>query len=201
MILGVDRLDYTKGLRVRLMAIDQFFTKYPRFKEKVMYVGILAPSREQIPSYMQLGKEIKTLALAINNKYATKKWKPIQLLHDIYPREEVVSFYKNAAVCLVTPLDDGMNLVSKEYIIAASESENPGMLVLSQFAGSAIDLTKAIIVNPYNIEEVSEAIKKALEMPKQEKKEKLKAMAAVLGERNIYAWAQEFVKSTLEAKQ
>ncbi len=194
-ILGVDRLDYTKGLRLRMAAIDRFLEKNPRYIGNVTYVGILAPSREEIPAYKQLKKDIKELANSINKKYGKKGWRPIHMINEIFSRSEIINFYRKADLCLVTPLDDGMNLVSKEFVIASSTSSRPGMLVLSQFAGSAIDLTKAIIVNPYNTEEVANAIKLGLEMGTAEKKKRIKEMAETLEERNVYAWAEDFVRS------
>lgn len=193
-ILGVDRLDYTKGLLSRLQAVDMFFEQYPQYKEKVTYLEIMAPSREVIPAYMQLKKQFIDATKAINHKYATADWQPVNLIHGMFSRNEIMNFYSKSAVCMVTPRDDGMNLVSKEFVIAASLAKNPGMLVLSQFAGSAIDLTEAIIVNPYNTQEVVSAMKKALEMPQKEKRERIDHMAGILEERNIYTWAENFIR-------
>jgi trehalose 6-phosphate synthase/phosphatase len=198
-ILGIDRLDYTKGLLLRLQALNMFFEKYPHYKEKVVYFGILAPSRQAILSYQKLEDDIILLADDINKKYQTKSWKPIELIFAVFTRQQVINFYTNASVCLVTPLDDGMNLVSKEFIVATSFAENPGMLVLSQFAGSAIDLTSAVIVNPYAVDQVADAIKQALDMPKKEKLQKIQQMKETLDEKNVFDWTRDFVKSTLSA--
>lgn len=200
-ILGVDRLDYTKGLVLRLYAIDRFFQKYPKYIGKVVYLGIIAPSREAISSYNLLRKEIKNVAEQINTKYGRGDWRPVYISYEVFPRKDIVNFYRKAQLCLVTSRDDGMNLVSKEFVLASSYSENPGMLVLSQFAGSSIDLTQALIVNPYDIDEVADAIKKGLTMSKKEKKERIQAMAERLDERNIYEWAKEFVRSALTAQK
>jgi trehalose-6-phosphate synthase len=194
-ILGVDRLDYTKGLRLRLLALDKFFADNPGYRGKVVYLGILAPSRLKIPRYKLLEKEVRDLASKINLKYQTVSWKPINLIFDVFPREDILNFYKNADLCIVTPRDDGMNLVSKEFVLASSFAKDPGMLVLSQFAGSSIDLTASLIVNPYDIEEVARAIKKGLEMKREEKIERIKNMAEILEEKNVYEWAREFVRS------
>lgn len=194
-ILGVDRFDYTKGLINRMEALDLFFEKYPQFRKSVTYLGILAPSREKIPSYMLLRRRVAAQIEAINKKYATSKWKPIELIAEIFTRSQIMNFYRKAPLCLVTPLDDGMNLVSKEFVIAASQSKTPGMLVLSQFAGSAIDLTSALIVNPYNPEEVARAIKQGLEMSVKDRKERIMNMSAILDERNIYEWAENFIRN------
>lgn len=196
-LLGVDRLDYTKGIRLRLRAIDRFFEKYGKYIGKVIYLGVMAPSREVIPSYKLLKKEIEVLTETINKKYARDNWKPIHTISKSYPRKDVIRFFRKASVCLVTPLDDGMNLVSKEFTVASSLSEKPGMLVLSQFAGSAIDLTKSLIVNPYNIEETADAIKKGLEMDLKDKQVRMKDMTETLDEKNVYAWARDFITETI----
>lgn len=200
-ILGVDRLDYTKGLNLRLLALDRFFGRYPKYIGKVIYLGILAPSREKIPSYSLLKKEVKNLAVSINNKYERKGFKPIQIINEVFTRQEIINFYKKASVCLVTPRDDGMNLVSKEFVVASSLSKDPGMLVLSRFAGSAIDLTEAIIINPYDLDEMVEGIRRALEMDKKEKIKRIARMVEKLEENNVYKWAEDFVKSALFAKE
>lgn len=196
-IFGVDRLDYTKGIPQRLQALDRFFEKYPKEIGKVVYLGILAPSREQIPSYKQVRKEARELAIAINTKYETAEWKPIHLIHDVFNRRDVLNFYQKADLCVVTPLDDGMNLVSKEFVIASSRSSNPGMLVLSQFAGSSIDLQSSIIVNPYDVEQVADAIREGLYMSKEERRRRIKKMADMLEEKNVYQWAYDFINEVM----
>lgn len=193
-ILGVDRLDYTKGLLHRLAAIDLFFKKYPQYKKKIIYLTIIAPSREQIPSYEALKNQMYSLINEINLKYKKDDWQPIHIVSRIFSRSEIISFYKKTTICLVTPLDDGMNLVSKEFVVTSTLVKNPGMLILSQFAGSAIDLSSAIIVNPYNLDEVASAIKKGIEMLPKEKKERMRTMAQVLEEKNSYVWAQDFIR-------
>ena len=198
-IFGVDRLDYTKGIRHRLIGLDKFFEKNPEFLEKVVYLGIIAPSREQIPSYKKIKKEVQNLASSINEKYKTDSWQPIHLIHNLFTREDVLNFYKKADVCMVTPLDDGMNLVSKEFVVASSLSSKPGMLVLSQFAGSAIDLTSALIVNPYNLDEMVMAIKAALTMTVDEKKRRISEMAEMLEEKNVYEWGYMFIREALQS--
>jgi trehalose 6-phosphate synthase/phosphatase len=200
-LLGVDRLDYTKGLVHRLEAIDRFFEKYPQYIEKAVYLGIMSPTREGVPSYKLLRKEVENKVKEINKKYATDSWKPLRMIYESYTREDVIRFYEKADVSLVTPLDDGMNLVSKEFVVAASVSHDPGVLILSQFAGSAIDLTAALIINPYNIEEGADAIARALQMPAQEKKERMQNMFASLEERNIYDWTEKFVKRAITASR
>lgn len=201
-LLGVDRLDYTKGLSIRLDAIDRFFEENVKYRGKVIHLAIVAPSREKIPSYMELKKRVKQRVEEINKKYGKNGWVPIHLVSKTFPRSELLSFYKKAEVCLVTPRDDGMNLVSKEFVLAASSAEDPGMLVLSQFAGSAIDLRSALIVNPYDTEELARAIQIALEMPKSEKKSRMKTMVDALDDKNIYEWGIDFLRSAeIEARE
>ncbi len=196
-IFAVDRLDYTKGIPQRLQALDKFFEKNPQDIGKVIYLGIIAPSRELIPSYKKVKKEVKELASAINAKYQTREWKPIHQIYNLFTREDVLNFYRKADLCIVTPLDDGMNLVSKEFVVASSLSSDPGMLVLSQFAGSAIDLTSALIVNPYDIDKVAEAIKTGLEMSRDEKVKRIKQMAEMLEENNVYEWGYNFLRNAI----
>lgn len=198
-IFGVDRLDYTKGIKHRLLGLDKFFEQNPKFIEKAVYLGIIAPSREKIPSYKRIKKEVKELASSINKKYETEHWKPINLIHTLFKREDVLNFYRKADLCMVTPLDDGMNLVSKEFVVASSLSSKPGMLVLSQFAGAATDLTSSLIVNPYDTDEVAGAIKTGLTMGEDEKKQRIHEMAEMLEERNVYEWGFGFLRETLQS--
>jgi trehalose 6-phosphate synthase/phosphatase len=198
-VLGVDRLDYTKGIKLRLRAIDKFFEQHPKYIGKAIYLGIMSPSREVIPSYKALKREVEELTDEINKKYERHDWKPIHIVSKTYPRTEVVNLFKKARVCMVTSLDDGMNLVSKEFTVASSLAKDPGMLVLSQFAGSAIDLTESLIINPYNLEEVAAAIKMGLEMDSKEKIKKIKLMTDTLEEKNVYEWAKEFLTNSLSS--
>lgn len=198
-LLGVDRLDYTKGLLLRMQALDRFFEKYPAFSGKVTYLGILAPSREKVPAYIQLKKDLQKLAATVNSKYRKADWQPIRLVFQVFERKEVLRFYQKAKLCLVTPRDDGMNLVSKEFVVVAAKASDPGMLVLSTFAGSAIDLTQALIVNPYDIEALADAMKEALEMGKNERVRRMKDMAEVLDEHNVYEWARQFIEGAIDA--
>lgn len=198
-IFGVDRLDYTKGIRARLHALDRFFDDNPMYQGKVVYLGVISPSRETIPSYIQVKKETMAMVDMINKKYQTVEWKPIHMIYQTFKREDVINFYHKADVCVVTPLDDGMNLVSKEFVIASAASADPGVLILSQFAGSATDLSQALIVNPYNIEEVSRALKIGLEMDKAVKKERIRTMAEMLEERNVYEWGYNFIRDAIQS--
>jgi trehalose-6-phosphate synthase len=198
-VLGVDRLDYTKGLVLRMSALDRFFERYKKYIGKVVYLGVLAPSRATIPAYKILKEQVEAEAYRINQKYGNNTWQPIHLLYNVFSRKDIINFYMKANLCLVTPRDDGMNLVSKEFVSASALSKKPGMIVLSQFAGSAIDLTSALIVNPYDIDEVVNAIKKGLEMGEKERARRMRSMARILQDRNVYQWALEFSEDALSS--
>jgi trehalose-6-phosphate synthase len=198
-LLGVDRLDYTKGIPERLAGLDRFFEQNPQYRGEVVYVGVMSPTRNNIPSYQRLQEEVTNLVDEINAKYGTEDWQPLHMIFEGCARDEIADLYQHASVCLVTPLDDGMNLVSKEYVVAASEAETPGMLVLSQFAGSATDLQAALLVNPYDPDAVAEAIKVALEMDPESRRERIDHMMELLEDRNVYRWATDFIQNTVDA--
>lgn len=189
--LSVERLDYTKGTLERLQAIDRFLTKYPQYQKKFVYFGIIALSRMNIPTYQNYLKNIEDLVQKINWKYHTNSWYPITITNDIFGLKDLIPLYKNANICMVTSLDDGMNIVSKEYVTAANPKK--GMLILSHFTGTARELTDAIQVNPYNIEQMTEAIRIALEMPRKERMERMKKMKEIVKEKNVYRWASKFI--------
>jgi trehalose 6-phosphate synthase/phosphatase len=199
-ILGVDRMDYTKGLKLRLDGIERFFEMNKKYLGKVVYLGIMAPSREQIPAYKAVKNEVETETDRINAKFGKNGWRPIRLAYKVFDRGEIIKLYMKSDLCLVTPRDDGMNLVSKEYVAAASVGKKPGMIILSQFAGSAIDLTSALIINPYDLNEIAESIKTGLEMNEREKIRRMRSMAKTLDDRNVYEWALEFFEGALDAK-
>ena len=196
--LSVERADYTKGIVERLKAIDRFLEKYPQYQEKFVYLGIIPQSRVQVPAYQNLFKEIIDLAEEINWKHSSNSWSPIILTDDVFDSEELIPFFKNADVCMVTSLDDGMNIVAKEFISAANPKK--GMLILSQFTGAARELTDAIIVNPYDIEQMADAIKTALEMPRKERLEKMNKMKGIIEENNVYRWASKFILELSDLK-
>lgn len=198
-LLGVDRLDYTKGIPERLRGIDRFFELYPERRERVVYIGVMSPTRDTVPAYQALRHEVEELAKAINAKYRTGGWQPLHMIYNGFTREDVMDLYQQAAACLVTPVDDGMNLVSKEFVVAASLSDDPGMLVLSQFAGSASDLNASLLVNPYDTDALALAIHMALEMAPEERRQRIELMVSLLEENNVYEWAGSFVRNTVTA--
>lgn len=189
--VGVDRLDYTKGILERFRAIENLLDRYPEFQGKFTFVELGAPSRTMIPKYIQFIDEIVKESIRINARFKTKNWYPILLLMKHHSHEDILPFYKAADLCLVTSLHDGMNLVAKEFIAAKDNEE--GVLILSQFTGASRELKDALVVNPYDIAQMSEAIKNALEMPKEEQAARMKRMRNVLKDNNIYRWAGELV--------
>jgi len=189
--VGVDRIDYTKGLLERFRSIDRFLEKYSSYKEKFVFVELGAPSRTLIGSYQQHMAEIESLVGSINQKYETQNWKPILFLKEHHGHEIIKQFYKTADFCLVTSLHDGMNLVAKEYV--SERFDNQGVLILSHFAGASYQMKSALLVNPYDIEETAEAIHQALTMSKEEKEERMKQLRTLVQEHNIYRWAAELV--------
>jgi alpha,alpha-trehalose-phosphate synthase [UDP-forming] len=185
--LSVDRIDYTKGIIERLHAIDRFFEKYPEYKGKVVFVQVAAPSRTHIKRYHDLAGEIDELVEKKNWKHSGNGWQPIIYLKRHFSPEEVLPFYKLADLCIVSSLHDGMNLVAKEYVSAKSDAS--GALVLSKFTGAARELTDAVLVNPYSIEEFADGIKLALALPAEEKKRRMTNMRKIVSENNVYRWA------------
>lgn len=185
--IGVDRIDYTKGLIERVLAIDRFFERYPQYKKRVVFIQMAAPSRIHIKRYHDLIAELDELVEKKNWKHMDGNWKPIIYLKKHFSADEIVPFYKVADFCLVSSLHDGMNLVAKEYV--AAKNDLSGMLVLSQFTGASRELTDAVQFNPYAIGEFADAIKTAIEIPTEEKKIRMRNMRKIIAENNIYRWA------------
>jgi trehalose 6-phosphate synthase len=192
MIIGVDRLDYSKGLNLRLDAFEQFLGNYPDWREKVTYLQITPKSRSEIPEYVQMEQLVSQAAGRINGAYGAADWTPIRYVNRAYSRTALAGFYRSARAGLVTPLRDGMNLVAKEYI-AAQDAEDPGVLVLSRFAGAAHECKEALLVNPYDTEAVAAAINRALSMPLVERRERHAALYETLVRNDIAHWAERFI--------
>jgi trehalose 6-phosphate synthase len=198
MIVGVDRMDYTKGIVERLVAVEELLKTHPYYLERLTMVQIAAPSRSRIPSYIELNRKVKETAQRINQHYQTAQWKPILLIERQCSHAEVDRWYRAAAVCLVTSLHDGMNLVAKEFI--AAHDDEDGVLVLSKFTGAATELLDALIVNPYDIEGVAEAIHQALEMDIDERRKRMHRMRQHLMDHNIYRWAASILDDLRELR-
>ncbi|HOW35480.1 MAG TPA: trehalose-6-phosphate synthase [Candidatus Omnitrophota bacterium] len=189
--VGVDRLDYTKGIIERFRAVEHFLEKNPEYIEKFTFVELGAPSRTMIAKYKEFVDDVVQVGEKINARFKTKTWQPILFLMKHHGHSEITPFYKAADVCLVTSLHDGMNLVAKEFVSARDDEK--GVLILSQFTGASRELRDALIVNPYDIVQTAEAIKNALEMSAPEQKERMRNMRSVLKDHNIYRWASELV--------
>lgn len=197
-ILGVDRLDYIKGILERFKGVEFLFERHPEYRGKVSMLQIASPSRESVGKYREYAAQITAEAERINEKLGTREWRPIVLLKRHFSHEELAPLYQSADVCLITSLHDGMNLVAKEYV-AAREDET-GVLVLSQFAGASRDLKGALIINPYSAEETSAAIHAALQMPRSLQNRRMKLMRNSVRDYNIYRWAAEFIKALIQTE-
>jgi trehalose 6-phosphate synthase len=190
--VGVDRLDYTKGILERFLAVENFLERYPEYLGKFTFVEMGAPSRTHIKRYSDLVAEVEKEAERINWRFKGKDWKPILFLEKHHSHQEIAPYYQTADFCLVTSLHDGMNLVAKEFI--ASRTDESGVLILSRFTGAVRELKDALIVNPYDIERTADAIRYALEMPDEEKRQRMSNMRQQLLKNNIYLWAASLIR-------
>lgn len=190
-ILGVDRLDYSKGILNRIKSFERFIEKYPKYRGKVTFLMVASPSRTKIEEYRQMKKEIDEAIGRINGKFQSLDWIPIRYFYRFVPQERLIAYYLIADAALVTPLIDGMNIVSKEYV---ATNDKDGVLILSEFAGAAEELKEALIVNPYDIEEVADAIKDALEMLPDERKRRSRDLKKRVKKRDIYWWMKNFMR-------
>lgn len=191
--IGVDRIDYTKGIVEKFFAIERFLEKYPEYIGRFTFVQIGAPSRTLLKSYSDLVNEVEIVADRINWKFKAKNWKPILLLKRHHGHEEILPYYQTANVCMVTSLHDGMNLVAKEFI--ASRNQDDGTLILSRFAGASQELHGATIVNPYDVEQTADAIKYCLEMPAEDQRIRMQNMRQAIVGHNIYYWAANLIRT------
>jgi trehalose 6-phosphate synthase len=189
LIVGVDRLDYSKGLTNRFEAYSRLFDRFPQHRLKVSYLQVAARSREDVIRYQNLKRDLDRLCGKVNGKFAEFDWVPLRYMTRSLPRSLLAGFYRNAHVGLVTPLRDGMNLVAKEYVAAQNE-EDPGVLILSKFAGAAESLDQAIIINPYDPDEIAEAIHQALTMPLAERQARNKTLQSIVREQSAGAWCR-----------
>jgi len=199
LILSVDRLDYSKGIIHRLKGFALFLEKHPEYKEKVSMAMIIVPSRDKVDRYADLKTKIDEMIGYINGKYSTINWTPVYYFYHSFDFEELVAMYHIADIALITPLRDGMNLVAKEYI--AAKRDTPGVLILSEMAGAAIELIDAIIVNPNDIQEIERAILEALEMPEVEQLKKLALLQQIVSKHTVNKWANDFVTELKVIKQ
>ena len=200
LVLGVDRLDYSKGIVHRIDAFARFLELYPEWRSRVTFLQITPKSRGEIKEYAAIENEVTTLIGKINGRYGEASWTPIRYVNRSYSRTALAGLYRTADVALVTPLRDGMNLVAKEYL-AAQDADRPGVLVLSQFAGAATELGEALIVNPHETEAVARALKRALEMPLAERRERHAPMLERLLANDVEHWAENFLSTLRETRQ
>lgn len=197
--LGVDRIDYTKGIIERILAIDRFLEKYPEYKSRFVFIQIGSPSRIHIKRYRELNSEIDELVDKVNWKHADSNWKPIIYHKRHFDPEEIEPYYSLADLCVISSLHDGMNLVAKEYI--AAKKGEPGSLVLSQFTGAAKEFNEAILINPYSIEEFADNIRMAIELPDAEKKRRMQHMQELILKNNVFRWAADIITELTALKK
>ena len=198
-ILSIDRLDYTKGVLNRLKGFDLFLKSYPKYKGKVTLVLVAVPSRTKVQQYQTLKRKVDQLVGKINGDHGKLGWTPIQYMYHSLPFHSLLALYRISDVSMVTPLSDGMNLIAKEYI--ATKTSGKGVLILSEMAGAVEELREAIVVNPNNIDEIAESLKKALSMPEEEQIRRNRTMQERLKSYNIKVWADDFIDSLSEMKK
>jgi len=196
LLIGVDRLDYSKGLPHRIRAFRELLQQYPENRHSATLLQVASPSREDVDAYADIQRELESLCGAINGDFGDFEWMPIRYMHRTVARKRLPGLYRACAVALVTPLRDGMNLVAKEFV-AAQDEEDPGVLVLSRFAGAAEQMKEALLVNPYDIHGTAQAIQYALQMPLQERKQRHAALLATIRKYDVHWWCNSFLE-TLE---
>ena len=196
LFINVDRIDYTKGIPERMLAIDRLLEKQPDLKEKITLLQVGEISRLHIPRYKALNDEINALVEQINWKHSTDSWKPVILVRRHLNFHELLALHRYAHACLVSSLHDGMNLVAKEFV--SSRSDNRGVLILSQFTGASRELTDAILVNPYDRENLSDGIYVALNLPQDEQEKRMMKMREVVQKNNIFRWAGKIISELLK---
>lgn len=194
LMIGVDRMDYSKGLPARFQAYSHLLQHYPETRGRIVYMQIAPRSRDDVPEFRDIRRQLDALAGRIDGSYAEFDWTPLRYLNKSFAHRILTGFYRAARIGLVTPYRDGMNLVAKEYL-ASQDAEDPGMLVLSCFAGAADELGEALIVNPYDVEGMAEAIRQGLEMPLGERKERWTTMMDTLRRNDIGAWRASYVEA------
>jgi trehalose 6-phosphate synthase len=190
--IGVDRVDYTKGILERFRGIERLLETEPDLKGRITLVQIGAPSRTEIDRYHAFLEEVAAEADRINARFYAGRWKPIVFLRRHHSHQEISRFYRAADVCMVTSLHDGMNLVSKEFV--AARNDDRGVLILSTFTGAALELTDALLVNPYDAQQLADALHRAIFMPADEQARRMRRMRQTVSEHNIYRWASHLLE-------
>jgi trehalose 6-phosphate synthase len=197
--VGVDRLDYTKGIEERLLAVERMLEKHPSLKGRFTFVQLAAPSRSKIGRYRELSEQVEATARRINEAHGSPGYRPIVFLREHHEPLVVFRYYRAANVCYVSSLHDGMNLVAKEFVAARDDEQ--GVLVLSHFTGAARELTEALIVNPYDLEQASDALAAAVHMPAAEQRERMRSMRGLVAEFNVYRWAGRMLVDAAELRR
>lgn len=195
--IGVDRLDYSKGIPQRFEAFAHFLSQHPEWRSRISFLQIAPPSREEVPEYRELRSRLERLAGATNGRYAEPDWMPIRYVNRSFNQATLAGFYRAADIAVVTPLRDGMNLVAKEFV-AAQDADDPGVLILSSFAGAADELRQAIIINPFDADDIAESFVAALEMPLAERRERWQAMFDYLVRNDVVAWRTRYLDALTE---
>ena len=198
LMIGVDRLDYSKGLLARFIAFERLFEMFPETRGHLTFLQIAPPTRSDVPEYLQIRRSLEEETGHINGRFAEFDWTPLRYLNKSFNRRSLMGFLRAAHIGLVTPLRDGMNLVAKEYV-AAQDSSDPGVLVLSCFAGAARELDAALQVNPFDVDAITEAMHEAYAMPLAERRERYESMMKILRRNDITAWRENFVQALTEA--
>jgi len=198
-MISVDRLDYSKGILNRLEAFELLLEKHPQLRGKISFIQLVVPSRDQVPQYKWLKDEIDKRVSSINSRFSSFGWTPIYYFYRSFQMDMLSALYKTADIAMITPMRDGMNLVSKEYV--ASKIDQKGVLILSEMAGASKELLHAIIVNPNDIEAMVEALLQAIEMPEEEQAYRIRAMQEIIAKYNVYHWVNLFIETLEEVKQ
>lgn len=199
-IIGIDRLDYTKGLPQKFKAYGKFLEEFPEYRKRIVLSQFAPPTRESVEAYADIKAELESLAGSINGLYGELDWVPINYIHRTIPRSELRDIYRTSRVCLVTPLMDGMNLVAKEYI-ASQDPADPGVLILSKFAGAAEQLSDAVLVNPYDLNDIVQGLKTALDMPLAERQARYGKLVKIVLKSDADAWGASYYAALLKAGQ
>ncbi len=199
-IIGVDRIDYSKGLPERFRAFERLLEDYPENRGRVALMQVAPPSRAELDAYIDIRRELDEMTGHVNGRFADLDWTPIRFLTKSFPRRALAGIYRASRVGLVTPLRDGMNLVAKEYI-AAQRAEDPGVLVLSRFAGAAEDMKEAVIVNPHSAEEVAAGLQTAITMPMEERRDRWQIMFDRLCKNDAVAWSRSIMEDVAKVRR
>jgi trehalose 6-phosphate synthase/phosphatase len=195
-VLSVDRLDYTKGIEARLLGFERFLELHPEYRGKITLVLIAVPSRTRVAEYAALKRRLDELVGRVVGRFSLGGWVPIRYLYTQFSTEELLAYYQAADIALVTPLRDGMNLVAKEYV--ASHLSDTGVLILSEFAGAAQELTSALQINPYDIDQIADALYKAVEMPMEERHSRMVQMRKSVESNDLRLWSQKFLGALMK---